>query len=112
MRQTVQNRSVKQVFKGVLGIALLLLALGILGCGGSGGGGSPNHDKLTSICESATKGQFDCSCVADRVEASGYNNPASISQLQAIAKQAEDTGYPAALPQPVLTALDSCKASS
>ena len=114
MRQQVPIRSFKHAFKGIFGIAAVLLVFGIAGCGGSGSSAAPTpHDKLASLCERTTDGDSDyCGCVADQIITAGYDTEDEVTGLEALATQADQSGDFSQLPPAVLTALDSCKSST
>jgi hypothetical protein len=114
MRQHVPVRSFKHASKAMIGIAAAMVILAMVGCGGgSGAGPSTTHDKLAALCERTTDRDSDyCGCVADAVIQSGYDTDAEVGQIQALSLQASQTGTLSGLPAPVVSALDSCNAST
>jgi hypothetical protein len=112
MRESVPIRSLKHVLMVVVGIAAVAVVLVFAGCGSGGSvGGSSPHDRIASICQSSTKGQYDCTCVADKIEASGYDTDTAVDQLQTVINSVNSSGDLALLPQPVLDALSLCRAT-
>jgi hypothetical protein len=83
----------------------------IAGCGGSTSTASAPTDRIKTLCENTTDGEYDCTCVADALVKIGYDTDAEISPLEAAVTTANDSGDLTVLPQPVLAALGSCRAS-
>ena len=113
MRQQVPFRSLTHALKAIIGIAALLAVLVLSGCGASTGIPTTPHDKLAALCEENTHRDSDyCGCVADAVIASGYDTDAEVDQIEALTQTVAKSGSVSGLPAPVLSALNSCSASS
>ena len=114
MREEVPSRSYTHALKGAVGIAAIAALLATAGCGGSSSGSaSTTHDELAAFCEQTTNRDSGyCGCVADAVIQGGYDTDAEVEQLKALSLQATQTGNLSGLPAPVVTALNSCNATS